>query len=260
MTAKETVWITGASSGIGRALALRMAREGYRVAASARRGDELDKLQREAAAAGGEIVPVPLDITKAEEVLPALDCIEHDMGPISIAVLCAGTYAPVMARELTAAKARPVFELNLMGTVNCLERLIGRMSERKNGRIAVVASLAGYFGLPTSAIYGGSKAALINMAEALRPDLAREGVTLQIVNPGFVKTPLTDKNEFPMPFLMEVDDAVDAFYHGLHSDRFEITFPRRFSLMLRLLQMLPYRLALALTARAMPKEKKAGAG
>lgn len=261
MTAKkkETVWITGASSGIGRALALRMAREGYRVAASARREGELAKLAQEAASAGGEIVPYPLDTTKPEEVAEGVRRIESETGPIGIAVLCAGTYEPVLARELTAAKARPVFELNFMGTMHCLEALIGRMTARKKGRIAVVASLAGYFGLPTSAIYGGSKAALINMAEALRPDLAREGVTLQIVNPGFVKTPLTDKNEFPMPFLMDVDDAVEAFYRGLHSSRFEITFPRPFSLMLRLLQMLPYRLALALTARTMPKEKKKAA-
>lgn len=119
----------------------------------------------------------------------------------------------------------------------------------------MVASLAGYFGLPTSAVYGASKAALINMAEALRPDLARHGIAVQIVNPGFVRTPLTDKNEFPMPFLMETADAAEAFYRGLHSRRFEISFPRRFSLLLRLLQMLPYRLSLALTRLTVPKDK-----
>ena len=251
----KIVWITGASSGIGRALALRMAQAGYRVAASARRSDELDKLKNEAAQQGGEIVPVPLDTTKPEEVRAGVDRIEREMGPISIAALCAGTYEPVLAHELTAEKARPVFELNFMGSLNCLENLIPRMTRRGEGRIAAVASLAGYFGLPTSAIYGGSKAALINMAEALQPDLAKHGVKMQIVNPGFVKTPLTDKNEFGMPFLMEVEDAAEAFYRGLHSDRFEITFPRRFSLILRLLQMLPYRTALALTGATVPKEK-----
>lgn len=248
------VWITGASSGIGRVLALRMAREGHRVAVSARRAEELEKLRVEAA---GEIAVYPLDTTKPDDVKNIVARIESEMGPIATAVLCAGTYEPVLARDLTAAKARPVFELNLMGTVNCLEALIAPMRARKAGRIAMVASLAGYFGLPTSAIYGGSKAALINMAEALRPDLALDGIKLQIVNPGFVKTPLTDKNEFPMPFLMEVDDAVEAFYRGLQSDRFEITFPRRFSLILRLVQMLPYPLSLALTAKTMPKRAKA---
>lgn len=247
------VWITGASSGIGRALALRMAREGHHVAVSARRAEELERLKQESE---GKIAVYPLDTTKPEDVKNVVAQIEGEIGPIATAVLCAGTYEPVLAHELTAAKARPVFELNFMGTVNCLEALIAPMRARKAGRIAVVASLAGYFGLPTSAIYGGSKAALINMAEALRPDLALDGIKLQIVNPGFVKTPLTRKNEFPMPFLMEVDDAVEAFYLGLRSERFEITFPRRFSLILRVLQMLPYRLSLALTAKTVPKRAK----
>lgn len=251
----EIVWITGASSGIGRALAMRMVREGYRVAASARREEELDKLKTEAAEAGGEVIPVPLDTTKPDDVDAAIARIEREAGPIEIAAFCAGTYEPVLAHEFTAAKARPVFELNFMGTVNCLEVLMPRMIKRGRGRIAIVASLSGYFGLPTAAIYGGSKAALINMAEALQPDLAKYGVTMQIVNPGFVKTPLTDKNEFPMPFLMDVEDAAEAFCQGLHSDRFEITFPRRFSLILRVLQMLPYRLALKLTGQTLPKEK-----
>jgi short-subunit dehydrogenase len=215
----DIVWITGASSGIGRALALRMAREGYRVAASARRAEELDKLKMEAGQTGGEIRPVPLDTTKPDEVKAGVAEIESEMGPIAIAVLCAGTYESVLAHELTAARARPVFELNFMGTMNCLEALIP------------------------------------NMAEALQPDLAKHGVTMQIVNPGFVKTPLTDKNEFPMPFLMDVEDAADAFCKGLRSDRFEITFPRRFSLLLRLVQMLPYRLSLALTGKTLPKDK-----
>ncbi len=247
------VWITGASSGIGRALALRMAREGHHVAVSARRAEELERLKQESE---GKIAVYPLDTTKPEDVKNVVAQIEGEIGPIATAVLCAGTYEPVLAHELTAAKARPVFELNFMGTVNCLEALIAPMRARKAGRIAVVASLAGYFGLPTSAIYGGSKAALINMAEALRPDLALDGIKLQIDNPGFVKTPLTRKNEFPMPFLMEVDDAVEAFYLGLRSERFEITFPRRFSLILRVLQMLPYRLSLALTAKTVPKRAK----
>jgi len=249
---KEVVWITGASSGIGRALALRMAKAGYRVAATARRQGELEALAREAE---GHVTPVAADTTDAASLQAAVTRIEQTLGPIGIAVFCAGTYQALMGAELTAAKARPLFELNFMGTVNSLEAVLPGMLRRGKGRVAMVASLAGYFGLPTSAVYGASKAALINMAEALRPDLARSGIAVQIVNPGFVKTPLTDKNEFPMPFLMEPEDAAEAFYRGLHSDRFEITFPRRFSLLLRVLQMLPYRLSLALTRLTVPKEK-----
>ena len=249
---KDVVWITGASSGIGRALALRMARAGYCVAATARRQDALEALAREAE---GRVLPVAADTTDAASLAAAVTRIENQLGPIGIAVFCAGTYQALMGAELTAAKARPLFELNFMGTVNALEAVLPGMIRRRKGRVAMVASLAGYFGLPTSAVYGASKAALINMAEALRPDLARSGIAVQIVNPGFVRTPLTDKNAFPMPFLMESAEAAEAFYRGLHSNRFEITFPRRFSLILRLLQMLPYRLSLALTRLTVPKDR-----
>ena len=127
------------------------------------------------------------------------------------------------------------------------------MIERRAGRIALVASLAGYRGLPTSAAYGMTKAGLINMAEALKPELERVGIQLQIVNPGFVRTPLTDRNPFPMPFLMEPEDAAAAFYRGLQSDRFEIVFPRRFAAILKVLRCLPASLAFAVTRRLVPE-------
>lgn len=253
---KKIAWITGASSGIGRALSLKMAAKGYHVIASARRTEVLEELAREAAAQGGQITAMAVDTTQHDQVSDAVQRIESEIGDIDVAVFCAGTYEKVLAHEVTVARARPVYELNLMGTLSCFEAVLPGMRARKRGRIAMVASLAGYFGLPTSAIYGASKAAIINMAEALRPELKQQGITLQIVNPGFVKTPLTAKNDFPMPFLMEVDDAADAFLEGLESSRFEITFPRRFSLILRLLQMLPYGLSLWLTGKTVPKEAK----
>lgn len=253
---KEIAWITGASSGIGRALALKMAEAGYHVVASARREGELHTLAQEGRAKGGIVDVVPLDTTDHDAVARAVAHIERTIGPVAIAVFCAGTYEKVLARDVSVARARPVYELNLMGTLACLEAVMPAMGARKSGRIAIVASLAGYFGLPSSAVYGASKAALINMAEALRPELLLQGIKLQIVNPGFVKTPLTAKNDFPMPFLMQADDAAQAFLDGLRSDRFEITFPRRFSLILRLLQMLPYGLSLWLTSKTMPKEAR----
>jgi short-subunit dehydrogenase len=123
------------------------------------------------------------------------------------------------------------------------------MRARKAGHIAVVASVAGYGGLPTAAAYGATKAGLINMCEALKLECDAFGVKLQLVDPGFVRTPLTDRNPFPMPFLMEVDDAVDAFVAGLASDRFEIVFPRRFGWLLRFLNMLPYGLYFRIVRR-----------
>lgn len=239
-------WITGASSGIGEALAVRLARDGYRVAASARGAQALERL---AAGSAGRIAAHPLDVTDAQACVRRLEEIEAAHGAIDLAVLNAGTHRPMSADDFSVETARILIEINLMGVVNCLAPLLARMKERRRGHIAIVASVAGYGGLPTAAAYGPTKAALINMAESLRPDCERLGIKLQLVNPGFVKTPLTDRNEFPMPFLMPVDEAVEALVSGLASDRFEITFPRRFALLLKLANALPYRAYFALIRR-----------
>ena len=247
-----TVWITGASSGLGAGLALRMARAGRLVAASARREEELKDLA-DKVGGGGAIYPVALDVQDADAVEAAVARMERDIGPIEQAVLNAGTHKPVASHKLDTRDFRHLIEVNLMGTVNCLGAVIPRMVARKKGRIAVVASVAGYRGLPTSAAYGMTKAGLINMAEALRVELALHGITVQIVNPGFVRTPLTDKNPFPMPFLMEPDSAAEAFFRGLQTDRFEIVFPRRFAYIMKVLRLLPAPLAFAITRRMVPE-------
>ncbi len=246
-------WITGASSGLGLALAKRMAAEGWRVAASARSATALSELAKSAANLEGEIHAFPLDVTDPAAVTTAITSIEQSLGPVDQAVLNAGTHRPVRAAQLTSAVFRELADLNLMGTVHCLEAVLPGMIARRAGGIAVVASVAGYQGLPTSAAYGMTKAGLINMAEALKPELDGYGVRLQLVNPGFVRTPLTDKNPFPMPFLMEVDDAAEALYRGLESTRFEIVFPRRLAYLLKVLRCLPAPLAFAVTRRLVPE-------
>lgn len=242
----SVAWITGASSGIGEALALRLARDGRRVAASARNGTALAQLGERSA---GRISPFQLDVTDADACARRVEDIEAAMGPIELAVLNAGTHRPMSADDFAVETARDLIEINLMGVINSLAPVLARMRARRRGHIAIVASVAGYGGLPTAAVYGATKAALINMAEALRLDCDRLGIKLQLVNPGFVKTPLTDRNEFPMPFLMPVDAAVDAFVAGLASERFEIVFPRRFALLLKLLNALPYGAYFALVRR-----------
>jgi NADP-dependent 3-hydroxy acid dehydrogenase YdfG len=237
--ASSLVWITGASSGIGQALALRLARGGRRVVLSARRADTLAQLARELP---HRLIPWPLDVTDGPAVAAAVPAIEAAHGPIGLAVLNAGTHRPLSAADFKAAAVRQLVEVNLMGVVHCLDAVLGPMSRRGAGQIAVVASLAGYAGLPTAAGYGATKAALINMCEALKLDCDALGIKLQLVNPGFVATPLTDRNDFPMPFLIPVETAVDRFVAGLAGDAFEITFPRRFALILKLLRLLPYRL------------------
>lgn len=236
--AGRLVWITGASSGIGRALALEMAAAGWRVAASARGADALAELAGSAAG----IHAYPLDVVDAAACRDAVARIEAELGPIHQAVLNAGTHRPMSVADFDADAFAALVEVNLFGTVRAMAPVMERMVGRGAGRIAVVASVAGYSGLPTAAAYGAGKAALINMAEALRPELAAEGVVLQLVSPGFVKTPLTDRNTFPMPFLMPVEAAARRLRRGMEGDAFEIVFPRRLAWILKLMRILPYRL------------------
>ncbi|MGE0723281.1 MAG: SDR family NAD(P)-dependent oxidoreductase [Alphaproteobacteria bacterium] len=231
------VWITGASSGIGRALSIEMARAGWTVAASARGRDGLDRLTADGL---GRIHAHPLDVTDPAACLQVVEAIEAAHGPIDVAVLNAGTHRPMGVADFDTDAFSALVDLNLLGTVRSLAPVMARMVGRGRGRIAIVASLAGYRGLPTAAAYGASKAALINMTEAMRPDLARAGVAIQLVNPGFVRTPLTDRNRFPMPFLMDAERAARQFRRGLEGRRFEIVFPRRFAWLLKLMRILPY--------------------
>lgn len=246
---RRVVWITGASSGIGRALALNLAKRGDIVAASARGEAALQSLAAEAAESDGSVHPYPLDITDAGQCVETVRRISSDLGAIGLAVLNAGTHHPVDAEAFDAADLAKLVTVNLLGAGNCLAPLLETMIPARRGHIAIVASVAGYRGLPTSAYYGASKAALINVAEALKFDLDRLGIKLQLVNPGFVKTPLTDKNDFSMPFLMEVEEAAERMARGFESNAFEITFPRRFAYLLKLLRMVPYKLYFPIVGR-----------
>ncbi|HZT52251.1 MAG TPA: SDR family NAD(P)-dependent oxidoreductase [Stellaceae bacterium] len=245
-------WITGASSGIGRALALALAARGAAVAASARRAGELEALAAEAARAGGpgRIAPFPVDVADTDAMAAAGAAIEAALGPLDLAVLNAGTYAPVDVRAFDAAAFRRAMEINYLGAVNGIAAVLPRFAARHAGQIAVVASVAGYRGLPEAAAYGPTKAALINLCEALKPDLDRLGVRISLVNPGFIKTPMTDRNTFPMPFLMPVEAAAQRILAGLEKGTFEITFPRRFTFLVKLARILPYALYFPLIRKA----------
>lgn len=243
----EIVWITGAGKGIGRALAKRLAHEGWTVAASSRTEKDLHELQTECPE--GHIHAYPLDVTDAEKNEETVARIEQELGPLKLVVLNAGTHQPTPVTEFSVSTFRRLVETNLMGAVNGLEPVLKRFIERKSGQIAVVASLAGYRGLPNASAYGATKAALINMCEALKVELEPFNVQMTLINPGFVETPLTDKNEFPMPFIIPVDKAVDYMCRGLESDAFEISFPRRFALIIKLMRFLPSRLYFFLSRR-----------
>ena len=249
MNASETkiAWITGAGKGIGRAVARQLALEGWTVAASARTAEDLASLAAECPP--GSVHAFPLDVTDLATTKTTVQLIEKQLGEIALAILNAGTHRPMTAEEFSVDTFRQLVETNLMGTVNGLGQIIPRLIERKRGHIAVVASVAGYRGLPTAAAYGATKAGLINMCEALKPELDRNGVRLTLINPGFVETPLTDKNDFPMPYLMKVEDAADRIIRGLRRTSFEIAFPWRFAFLMKILRLLPDRVFFLLTRR-----------
>ena len=239
-------WVTGASSGLGRQLVLDLVKDGWQVAASARRGDELVAL---AAETEGRALPCPVDITDAGAVAALITNLEQHGKKIVLAVLNAGTYRPDSAREFDLAAFRDTQHINVDGTAHCLAAILPGMTARKSGQIAIVSSVAGYRGLPRSIAYSASKAALIAMTEALAFDLTALGIKIQLVCPGFVKTPLTDKNDFAMPCLMPVADASAAFVAGLKSAAFEISFPRRFTLVMKALSLLPWPIYFSLMSK-----------
>lgn len=243
----RTAWVTGAGKGMGKSLALRLARENWTVYISARTTEDLEEVSKEAEGLGGSIVPKPLDITNADACAEAVKEIMND-GPLGLIVLNAGTHIPTPAKDFELDAVNTLIDVNLRGTVNCLTPAMKAMRDQGYGKIGVVASVAGYKGLPSAAGYSATKAGVIALCESLHPELKAEGVALSVINPGFVRTPLTDKNDFPMPFLMEVDDAVTCIMKGLSRDIFEIAFPTRFVLILKLLRLLPDWLYFRITA------------
>lgn len=232
-------WITGASTGIGRALSLALAGEGYTVAATARDEVNLVSLADEASGLPGRIVPYLCDVTDTAAMAMLVARIEAESGPIALAVFNAGNYFPTRGERLDVLNFTRTFDVNLFGVINGLVPLADRMRDRGRGHLVVVASVTSYFGWPATAAYGASKAALNNMAEALKYDFDKLNIRIQVMNPGFVATPLTAKNRFSMPALMPVERAVERIAGALKSGGFETTFPRRFTWFLKFLRILP---------------------
>lgn len=249
-------WITGASTGIGRALALELVRRGWVVAATARGEDRLASLAAEAAAIGGRAVPFPCDVTDQARVAATVAAIESELGPVALAVFNAGNYFPTRGEKLSVDNFVKTYEINLFGVVNGLVPVVDAMKARGFGQIGIVGSVSGYGGLPLASAYGASKAAVNNMAEALKFDFDRMNIRIQVINPGFVDTPLTEKNTFPMPGLMKVEDATRRLADGLERGGFEVCFPRRLAWTLKLVNLLPHALYFPLMKRAMGWDKR----
>lgn len=243
------IWITGASSGIGAEVAKLYAQAGHTVFASARNRTTLTAMAAASSALEGKIIALPLDVTDNESVKTAFDQIKQHNGQLDLAILNAGYYEPIEFEALSLDHFEKTYDVNLLGVVRCLLPLLHYFTKNKAGHIAIVSSVSGFRGLPKAAAYGSSKAALINMAESLKPECNARGIKLRLINPGFVKSKLTDRNDFTMPFIMETEDAAQRIVNGLESDAFELTFPKRFTYWLKLFRILPYRLYFFLTKK-----------
>lgn len=233
-------WISGASSGIGRALALRLAAEGYKVAVTARDHAKLVELQAEASDLPGAIIVLDGDVTDPEDMEHVVASIEYQHGNLALAIFNAGIYVPVHGDRLQREDFERTIAVNLSGVVNCLVPAIRHMKARGQGQIAIVSSAAGYGGLPGGAAYGATKAALITMAESLKFDLDEMGIHVQLINPGVVDTAAAEREFLAAPPLMTAEEAADRIAAGLKSQSFEITFPTRANHLLKLLRFLPY--------------------
>lgn len=242
----KKVWIIGASSGIGAALAKQMLAQGAEVALSAR---STSALQNTASNHPNAWV-LPLDATEPQEWEAAHRKLQtHWPSSAYWVVFCAATYRPEHSWELESTATQQTLQTNLASVYYGLEAVLPDLLNRQDGGLVIVASVAGYIGLPNATVYGPSKAALINLAELLYSELHPRGLGVYLVNPGFVKTRLTDRNDFPMPALQSPQQAAQAILHGMAKGEFEISFPKRFTRWLQLLRYLPQRLRFAIIAR-----------
>lgn len=246
----RVVWLVGASSGIGRALAAALDRAGARVIVSARQQALLDDFLREHASAQA----IALDVLDAPALKQAAQAVFREHGRIDLCVYCAGYYQPMRAQDFSLNDALRHLDINYVGALNLLDALLPQLllqaRQGSPAHLSLVSSVAGYRGLPKSLGYGPSKAALTHLAEALYLDLSPERVGVSVINPGFVATPMTARNDFHMPALLTPEQAAQSILAGWARGEFEIHFPKRFTRWLKLLRHLSYGLYFRAVKRA----------
>ncbi len=232
---KKTIWITGASSGIGKGTAMKFAAEGWKVIISARRTELLNELSK-----NENIYSYPLDVTSAVNAKEVFNNIINDHGNVNLCIFSSGTYERKSEKELNVENIKHVMEVNFIGVINCVSAVEKYYKTKNNGHIAIVSSPVGYRGLPKSSGYTPSKAALNNFTQGIYFDFKKFNIKVTLITPGFIKTALTDKNEFKMPFLKSTKYAANEIFDGLtKNNNFEIIFPYQIKLIYKLIQILP---------------------
>ncbi len=240
---KKVAWITGGGTGIGSALTKILVKNNWIVVVSGRRKEKLNKIK---AFDNKNIFPLKLDISSEKECRDVSKKIFTKFNRLDLIILNAAAYNPGNLNFNNLSELKKVLDINIMGQINCLGYAVNIFKKRRSGHIVFVSSPAGFRGLPSAGIYGVSKSALTFLAELLYLELARFKVKVQVIHPGFIKTPMTDKNKFPMPFLMDVDEASSRIYKKLFSSDFEISFPKKLILPMKLISMLPNKIYFSL--------------
>ena len=238
MFAGKTYWIIGASEGLGRALAQQLDRAGAQLVLSARSANRLQGLAAEL----GQGRVIAMDVTDRASVAQAV----AEAGPVDGVIYSVGAYEPLTAQDWQPETVEMICETNFMGAMRVMGHVAPEFARRDHGHIVLIGSLAGFTGLPGATGYGSSKAALMHMAENLYADLRKSGVKVQLVNPGFIETRLTEKNDFSMPFIMSADEAAQRTMKAMRSARFQTSFPTIFSWLFRAGRFLPKHLFLSL--------------
>ncbi len=232
----KNIWIIGCSSGIGYALAKELSGRGAKLILSARRKDKLETLNAEL---GGTHLICPVDVGDYESVCHAVGTIKETQPKLDSVLFLAATFSPHDGQKKDISTIHEMLNVNLGGAFNMLDVVLPIYEEQGFGQILLCGSVAGFRGLPTGQPYCAGKAAIINLAESLKMDLEGKNIDVKVINPGFVKTPITDKNDFPMPMMIEADEAAKAIAKGMQSRSFEIHFPKKFTYLMKLLHILP---------------------
>ena len=232
----KKIWITGASSGIGKALSLKFAEEGWLVAVSARRESLLNKISK----MNNNITSFPLDVTNSEKCKEVFSQIKKKFTNIDVVLFCAGIHDPKLEKSFNLENIQKIMNVNFFGVINSINSVYDYFKKKKNGHISIISSVAGYRGLPSSGAYCSSKSAITTFAESLYFDLNRFNVKVSIISPGFIKTAITEKNKFYMPMLKSPEYAAEKIFIGLtKKNNFEIHFPKPFTYLMKIFKILP---------------------
>jgi len=240
---KKTCWIIGASHGIGEALVQKYFDNGFDLMISARSEEKLQEIRQRILGNNrnnsNQILVSKVDVCDFSSLQKSCDEIVQKLQKIDLVIFASALYQPTKLLGFDLQKAQETIQVNLGGALNLLHVVLPQMTKQKFGHIALIASVAGYRGLPQSFAYGASKAGLINLCEGIYPELKTYNIDLSVINPGFVKTRLTQKNAFNMPLIISVEKAADEIYEGLEKKKFEVHFPKTFTYFLKIFRILP---------------------